>query len=105
MLIDLVGGDAALDALKCLKDGGKVVTVPTMTAELICEKATLLGFSATGMTVTPNPDQLDALIYMVSVGLLKTEIQHVYPFAQASQAHQQIETRHTRGKVLLNMQT
>ena len=28
VLIDLVGGDAALDALKCLKDGAKVVTAP-----------------------------------------------------------------------------
>ena len=74
VLIDLVGGDAALDALKCLKDGAKVVTVPTITAELICEKAKLLGFEATGMLVDPNPEQLDALIYMVSVGLLKTEI-------------------------------
>ena len=39
-----VGGDAALDALKCLKDGARVITVPTITAELICEKAKLLGF-------------------------------------------------------------
>ena len=28
--IDLIGGDAALDALKCLKDGAKVVTVLTL---------------------------------------------------------------------------
>ena len=76
VLIDLVGGDAALDALKCLKDGAKVVTVPTLTAELICEKAKLLGFEATGMLVDPNPEQLDALLYMVSVGLVKTEIQN-----------------------------
>ena len=104
VLIDLVGGDAALDALKCLKDGAKVVTVPTITAELICEKAKLLGFEATGMLVDPNPEQLDALIYMVSVGLLKTEIQHIYPMDQVMDAHKQIETGHTRGKILLDMQ-
>lgn len=104
VLIDLVGGDAALDALKCLKDGAKVVTVPTITAELICEKAKLLGFEATGMLVDPNPDQLDALIYMVSVGLLKTEIQQIYPMDQVMEAHKQIETGHTRGKILLDMQ-
>ncbi|MCG9598486.1 NADP-dependent oxidoreductase [Vibrio sp. Isolate25] len=104
VLIDLVGGDAALDALKCLKDGAKVVTVPTITAELICEKAKLLGFEATGMLVDPNPEQLDALIYMVSVGLLKTEIQHIYPMDQVMDAHKQIETGHTRGKILLGMQ-
>uniref|UniRef100_UPI004047F6A7 NADP-dependent oxidoreductase n=1 Tax=Vibrio anguillarum TaxID=55601 RepID=UPI004047F6A7 len=103
VLIDLVGGDAALDALKCLKDHARVVTVPTLSAELICEKAKLLGFEATGMLVDPNPEQLDTMLYMVSVGLLKTEIQAVYPMAEVAAAHQQIETGHTRGKVLLEM--
>ncbi|WP_428775094.1 NADP-dependent oxidoreductase [Vibrio sp.] len=104
VLIDLVGGDAALDALKCLKDEARVVTVPTITAELICEKANMLGFEATGMLVDPNPEQLDTMLYMVSVGLLKTEIQHIYPYPQVAEAHRQIESGHTRGKVLLDMQ-
>jgi len=103
VLIDLVGGDAALDALKCLNDNARVVTVPTLSAELICEKAKMLGFQATGMLVDPNPEQLDTMLYMVSVGLLKTEIQHIYPMDEVQQAHKQIETGHTRGKVLLDM--
>ena len=59
---------------------------------------------ATGMLVDPNPEQLDALLYMVSVGLVKTEIQQVYPMTEVVEAHRQIETGHTRGKVLLDMQ-
>ncbi|EJO2018140.1 NADP-dependent oxidoreductase [Vibrio vulnificus] len=104
VLIDLVGGDVALDALKCLKDNARVVTVPTLSAEVICEKAKLLGFEATGMLVEPDPQQLDTLLYMVGVGLLKTEIQRIYPMHEVSDAHKQIETGHTRGKVLLDMQ-
>ncbi|EIE1226656.1 NADP-dependent oxidoreductase [Vibrio vulnificus] len=104
VLIDLVGGDVALDALKCLKDNARVVTVPTLSAEMICEKAKLLGFEATGMLVDPDPQQLDTLLYMVGVGLLKTEIQRIYPMHEVSDAHKQIETGHTRGKVLLDMQ-
>ncbi|MCF7488165.1 NADP-dependent oxidoreductase [Vibrio splendidus] len=104
VLIDLVGGDTALDALKCLKDDARVVTVPTLSAELICEKATLLGFTASGMLVEPNPEQMDTMLYMVSVGLLKTEIQGIYQLDEAQSAHLQVETGHTRGKVLLKMQ-
>ncbi|HAS6236481.1 TPA: zinc-binding dehydrogenase [Vibrio vulnificus] len=104
VLIDLIGGDVALDALKCLKDNARVVTVPTLSAEMICEKAKLLGFEATGMLVEPDPQQLDTLLYMVGVGLLKTEIQRIYPMHEVSDAHKQIETGHTRGKVLLDMQ-
>ncbi|MGF1752745.1 NADP-dependent oxidoreductase [Vibrio makurazakiensis] len=104
VLIDLVGGDTALDALKCLTDNARVITIPTLSAELICEKAKLLGFSASGMLVEPTPQQLDTMLYMVSVGILKTEIQKVFPMKQVQDAHSQVETGHTRGKILLDMQ-
>ncbi len=104
VLIDLVGGDAALDALKCLKDEARIITIPTVTAELICDKAKLLGFSAQGMLVKPDTKLFETLLYMVSVGLLKLEIQQVYPFEQVALAHAQVETGRTRGKILLNMQ-
>ena len=104
VLIDLVGGDTALDALKCMKDGARIVTVPTITADMICEKAAMLGFDAKGMLVDPDPEQLNTMLYMVGVGLLKTDIQQVFPFNQVADAHRQVETGHTRGKVLLDMQ-
>ncbi|MCR9769517.1 NADP-dependent oxidoreductase [Vibrio harveyi] len=103
VLIDLVGDDAALDALKCLTDNARVITVPTITAELICEKAKLLGFEASGMLVEPDREQLDTLLYMVGVGLLKTEVQHVYPMTDVIEAHKQVESGRTRGKILLDM--
>ncbi|MDF5517938.1 zinc-binding dehydrogenase, partial [Vibrio parahaemolyticus] len=40
---------------------------------------------------------------MVGVGLLKTEIQQVYPMSDVIGAHQQVESGRTRGKVLLDM--
>ncbi len=103
VLIDLVGGDAALDALKCLKDEARVVTVPTLTAELVCERATTLGFKATGMLVAPSTELLDALLYMIGIGMLKVEIAAIIPMHQAAEAHAQIETGHTRGKIVLDM--
>ncbi|WCE29247.1 NADP-dependent oxidoreductase [Vibrio sp. SCSIO 43137] len=104
VLIDLVGGDAALDALKCLRDNARVITIPTITKDMICEKATTLGFTASGMLVEPNPEQMDALLYMVSVGLLKVDFQPAVPFRDVAEVHKQIETGHTRGKLLLDMQ-
>jgi NADPH2:quinone reductase len=104
VLIDLVGGVSALDALKCLTDNARVVTVPTVTADLINEKAKLLGFQSQGMLVEPQVEQVDTLLYMVSVGLLKTEIQSVYSFKEVAKAHRAVESGHTRGKILLDMQ-
>ncbi|UGA54332.1 NADP-dependent oxidoreductase [Vibrio sp. VB16] len=103
VLIDLIGGDVALDALKCLKDKAKVVTVPTITKDLICEKAKILGFSADGMLVEPNPEQLDTMLYMVSVGLLKVDVQPAISYKNVVEAHHRLETGHTRGKLVLDM--
>ncbi len=103
VLIDLVGGDAALDALHCLKAGARVITVPTISAELICEQAKLLGIEASGMLVEPDSKTLDSLLYMADVGLLNTEVQHIYPMTEVVAAHEQVESGRTRGKVLLDM--
>lgn len=103
VLIDLVGGDAALDALKCLKPSARVITVPTITAEMICDQAKQLGIEASGMLVEPAPEQLDSLMYMADVGLLKPEVQHIYPMNEVIAAHEQVESGRTRGKVLLDM--
>ncbi len=103
VLIDLVGGDAALDALKCLKASARIITVPTITAELVCEAAQQLGIEASGMLVEPMQEQLDSLLYMADVGLLKAEVQHIYPMAEVIAAHEQVESGRTRGKVLLDM--
>ncbi|EDP57269.1 NADP-dependent oxidoreductase [Vibrio sp. AND4] len=103
VLIDLVGGDTAIDALKCLTANARVITVPTITAQQVCEQAKLLGFEASGMLVEPEREQLDALLHMVGDGALKMEIQRVYPMYEMIKAHEQVGSGRTRGKILLDM--
>ncbi|WP_155487017.1 zinc-binding dehydrogenase, partial [Vibrio harveyi] len=55
------------------------------------------------MLVEPDREQFDTLLYMVGVGLLKTEVQHVYPMTDVIEAHKQVESGRTRGKILLDM--
>ncbi|MDB1123016.1 NADP-dependent oxidoreductase [Vibrio algarum] len=103
VLIDLIGGDVALDALKCLKDEARVITIPTITRDLICEKAEMLGFNASGILVEPSPEQLEAMLYMVGVGLLKVDVQPAISYKDVIEAHRRLETGHTRGKLVLDM--
>ena len=53
------------------------------------------------MLVEPNPEQMDTMLYMVSVGLLKTEIQGIYQLDEAQSAHLQVETGHTEARYYL----
>ncbi|WP_407331292.1 NADP-dependent oxidoreductase [Enterovibrio sp. 27052020O] len=103
VLIDLMGGDAGEAALACVKQGGRVVTVPTITAERIINAAKTKGIEAQGMLVQPNPAQMDALLAKVAAGELHVEIAKTYPLEHGVQAHVDIQSGRTRGKILLEI--
>ncbi|PKF51689.1 NADP-dependent oxidoreductase [Enterovibrio nigricans] len=103
VLIDLMGGDVGEAALACIKSGGRVVTVPTITAPRIIEAAEANSISAQGMLVQPNAVQLDVLLAAIEAKTLLIEITKTYPLEQGVQAHVDIQTGRTRGKILLEM--
>ncbi|MDX1267533.1 MAG: zinc-binding dehydrogenase, partial [Oceanisphaera sp.] len=98
---DLVGGTSGCSLLSHVKSGGRVVTVPTITADEVMAAAQVLGLTATGMLKYNDIEQLEQLVQAVAEGRLKVEISQVYPLAEGAAAHRQIETGHTRGKILL----
>lgn len=101
LLFDLVGGTSGCSLLSHVKSGGRVVTVPTITADEVIAAAQVLGLTATGMLKYNDIEQLEQLVQAVAEGRLKVEISQVYPLAEGAAAHRQIETGHTRGKILL----
>ncbi len=103
VLIDLVGGDVGEAALACVARNGRVVTVPTITADRIIAAAQPLGIDVKGMLVVPNPEQMDALLALVKEGKVRVEIAKTYPLEEGVQAHVDIQTGRTRGKLLLEM--
>lgn len=105
VLIDLVGGDNALNALSCLRPGSRVVTVPTITSSIVCAKASELGFIGMGMLVEPNITQLEELLHLISAGMLKIKIEQIFPYQDVVAAHRKVEQGHAHGKILLNMQS
>ncbi|ART80044.1 NADP-dependent oxidoreductase [Oceanisphaera avium] len=101
LFIDLVGGNSGKSLLTNVKEQGRVVTVPTNTADDVINAALAKGLSATGMLKHNDNQQLANLMQAVVEQKLRVEISHVYPLAEGELAHRQIETGHTRGKVLL----
>ena len=101
VLIDLMGGEVGLAALAAVKPGGRVVTIPTITADQVCQQAEALGLRAEGMLVSPNIEQNNAMLEMIAQGQLSVEVAVTYPLAEGVKAHQHIESGRTRGKVLL----
>lgn len=101
LLLDLVGGAAGRALLSRVNTGGCVVTVPTITADEVIAAAEAQGLKATGMLKHNDNQQLALLIRAVAEQRLRVEVSQVYPLAEGAKAHRQIETGHTRGKILL----
>ncbi len=97
---DCIGGDVFARCAAALKPGGRIVTIlePIKTQELADQ-----GVSAHYVFVSPNGAQLEKLRQLAESGDLKTHVSATVPLADAAQAHELIESAHTRGKIVLTI--
>lgn len=100
VVLDPIGGDTQARSFGVLKKGGALVSIiqpPDM------KKAAAAGLRASIILVKPNAQQLGELGAMIDAGTVKPEVSLTLPLADAAKAHEQIETGHTRGKIVLKV--
>jgi NADPH:quinone reductase len=101
LVIDLVGGEVGLQSLKVLKPDGRMVTVPTITRDLVLEKAKEKSVQATGMLAKMNTKDLNAVLDLIVNDKVHVKIAASFPLAKAKEAHEMLEEKHTQGKIVL----
>ncbi|KRW51203.1 quinone oxidoreductase [Aeromonas allosaccharophila] len=103
LVLDLVGGESGKAALACVKPGGRLVAVPTITAQLIKDAGAAAGIEVVGMLVHPDQKQLGQMLMLLRQGEVKVTLAGEFALAEGALAHQAIEGGHVRGKLLLRM--
>ncbi|WP_025695855.1 NADP-dependent oxidoreductase [Paenibacillus durus] len=101
LVIDTVGGPNGGRFIDVLKPGGRLV--PIFYGTYPAERAAAAGVTVRGMQVHSNGSQLAAIGQLVDEKLLRVEIESVFPLEEADQAHARIESRRTRGKIVLRV--
>jgi NADPH:quinone reductase-like Zn-dependent oxidoreductase len=103
VVLDTVGGDYGIRSLPTLRPGGSLVSILPNTADALREAAA--GFDVQANVVLCEPDQLGlrALADLVERGLLRVEIDTVFPLEQAAKAHELNESGRTKGKIVLTV--
>ncbi|MFF8957374.1 zinc-binding dehydrogenase [Streptomyces sp. NPDC014894] len=108
LVYDGVGGRIGTDAVRLLRDGGRVSIYGMASgadAELDDEELAARSISVIGLSGAPSPDEARALITdaltLAVEGTLRPVIGQTFPLAEASAAHAAIENRTTTGKTLL----
>jgi NADPH:quinone reductase-like Zn-dependent oxidoreductase len=99
VVLDLLGGATAEDALSTLRDGGILVTVTGdahRLRELAAERVRVAG-----LLVEPDRLGMESLAALAADGTLRAHVSETFPLADAARAHEAIETGRTVGKLVL----
>ncbi|MGG3282368.1 NADP-dependent oxidoreductase [Paenibacillus solani] len=100
LVIDAVGGNTLEQSWKVVKKGGTLVS---LTQPLSSDKAEKLGIQVHFNTGQATKDNLKTIAQLLADGKISSEIEKVYPLHEVKQAHEQSETGHARGRILLEV--
>jgi NADPH:quinone reductase-like Zn-dependent oxidoreductase len=103
LVLDLIGTtEYGQRSLRCLREGGLLIPVPSGADPSVAEQAEREGKRATGILVEPDGRALDDIAALVAEGGLRVEVSEVLPLAEAGRAHELGEQGRTRGKLVLD---
>jgi NADPH:quinone reductase-like Zn-dependent oxidoreductase len=101
VVFDCVGGDISLRSLKVLKDGGRLVAIAGGITDEVKQKAENSRIKALPYRVHSNGDDMEQIAELMEAGTIKPHISKEYSFEEMFEAHRQIETGKTRGKIVV----
>jgi NADPH:quinone reductase-like Zn-dependent oxidoreductase len=100
VVLDTVGGETQKRSFNIVKNGGTIVSIVGMPDQTLAKER---GVTATGILVKPDAAELAQIAALIDAGQIKVTVSQVVPLADAAKAHEQIETGHTRGKIVLKV--
>jgi NADPH:quinone reductase-like Zn-dependent oxidoreductase len=101
VVLDTIGGETQQRSWKLLKPGGILVSTIEAPSDKIAEEHGVRG--AMVFSSPPVAETLDKISQLVSEGLIKPTVSTVIPLQDIAKAHERIEGKHTRGKIVIQI--
>jgi len=102
-VLDALGGENIDRSLEVVKPGGTLISIPSGMSEVLTEKAKSKNINAYFILVQSNGQQMKILADLLEKGILKSHVSHSFPFENLAEAHLQVETGRTVGKVVVTL--
>lgn len=100
-VLDCMGGEYIDRSLKVIKKGGTIVSLPSGLNETVAEKAEKLGINGFTMKVKPSGEDMTILAKLITNSSVRSHVCKIFRVDQIADAHEQVETGRTVGKVVL----
>ncbi len=104
-VFDTVGGDTTDKSFKVLKPGGILVTM-VGSSTLNAQSAGAInefGIKVISQNTQTNAKNLTRLAELLDQGIIKPEVDKVFPLSETRDAFEYVETGHPRGKVVISI--
>jgi len=102
-VFDTVGGETLEHSIDVTKPGGTIISILPLANENLKSKAKEKNVNLSLWGMQPNGEDLRAFADLMSKGVIKSYIAKTYPFSSMAEAHTQVETRRTAGKIVLTV--
>jgi len=100
VVLNAVRGDTLARSYGVVKKGGIIVSITGPPDPTELEKH---GIRGTGLSAHPDAKVLEELAKLIDAGKITPIVSAVMPLVDVAKAHQQIASRHTRGKMVLRV--
>ena len=100
VVLDTVAGETLARSYGVVKKGGIIVSVLAPPNK---EELSKRGIRGEVFLVRPSSQMLGEIAKLIDAGKIKPVVSEVLALSEAAKAHQQIETGHTRGKIVLKV--
>ena len=87
-----------------VKKGGRVICIPTIHVPLLQQAGAEQQLLVEKMLAVPNRQDLETMLNDLAENRLYLKIAQVLPITDIQQAHRQLESGRTSGKIVLDLQ-
>ncbi len=102
-VLDTIGGDNIDQSLLVMKPGGRIVSIPSGKNDGVEDKAKGKGMNGFSFMVQSNGEDMKALAELAEKGKLKPHVSKTFLFTQMPEAHLQIESGRTVGRIAVTL--
>jgi NADPH:quinone reductase-like Zn-dependent oxidoreductase len=101
LVLDTIGGEYSERSLKVLKPGGSIICLPSGASENLPEMARKRGLNGYHYLVESNGKNMNEIAWLLENEFVKSFVSGIFTFDEIREAHSQIETGRTKGKIVV----
>lgn len=104
IIIDSVGTPGHLErSLAAVKNGGQLISLLVFFDDDLKQKAAAKNVAVHRHGVSSNGEEAKAIAALLEQGALHSDVSHTFSFEEMGQAHEQVSTGKTQGKIVVRV--